>query len=231
MANCIFQGADERPCSENITTSMKVKSARGETDESICSVHEDDASPKKVRELVEAREQKVEAIMKQAEAMGLKLVPTNTVVVPPQVVTPPLAAPLTRQATAKSDVDRPKKVNTRPVNAPTDSQFAEKHDSYDLATEEAPALIKAEGQTIVGRDGVPIDIPKRIVNEAGVTDITITTAVDDRQIQNRFKNIADGDFKFKQQNYGLRDCTFCRGTGKSKIGDQTCPRCKGIGQM
>lgn len=227
MAGCIFCGTKE-----NLSTSMKVKTANGESTVPICATHEDDASPKRVRELVEARDTKIAEMSAILEPMGFKIVPiTATLVAQPvpqpagSTVVPP-AAPTV--APVRNVEARPKKVNSAAkINAPT-GEFASAAEGYD--TSDAPALLESEAQEVRGVGGVPVMIPKTLVGEAGTTEIQVITGMNNEDLQKRFKGIADGDTKFKVQNYGLKDCTFCRGTGKAKIGGGSCPRCKGVGQ-
>lgn len=220
MAGCIFCGTKE-----NISTSIKVKTARGESTEPICAAHEDDASPKRVRELVEARDAKIAEMSAILEPMGFKIVP----IAPVGVIAVPVAQPTAVAApTSSTRPAAPRKVNSAAkINAPSVNGEAA-HEGYD--TSDAPALIESEVQEVRGAGGQPVMIPKRLVTEAGTSEIVRITGITDKELQNRFKGIADGDTKFKTQDYGLKDCNFCRGTGKAKIGGGECPRCKGVGQ-
>lgn len=222
---CIFCGTKD-----NITTSIKVKTARGESTEPICAAHEDDASPKRVRELVEIRDAKIAEMSAILEPMGFKIVPISAVaavVAAHQQVQTPSAAPAAPVRTTQVD-NRPRKVNSAArIAAPSlDGEAAAQ--GYD--TSDAPALIESEAQEVRGVGGVPVMIPKTLVSEGGTTEITVIAGMNNDDLQKRFKGIADGDTKFKTQNYGLKDCNFCRGTGKAKIGGGNCPRCKGVGQ-
>lgn len=228
MVGCIFCGTKE-----NISTSIKVKTAKGETTEPICAAHEDDASPKRVRELVEARDAKITEMTAILEPMGYKIVPIGAPAPTSQAI-PPRAA-ITPEFDAQQPADarpafpaRPRKVNSAAkINAPSDA-FAKTEEGYD--TSDAPALLESEAQEVRGVGGVPVMIPKTLVSESGKTDIRVVNAMNDADIQKRFKNVTDGDTKFKVQDYGLKDCTFCSGTGRAKIGGALCPRCKGVGQ-
>lgn len=229
MVGCIFCGTRE-----NLSTSIKVKTAKGESTEPICAAHEDEASPKKVRELVEARDAKIAEMSAILEPMGFKIVPITTpgavAVSPPPALTPvpvtrPSVAPITPTAPLPA---RPRKVNSAAkINVPS-GEFSQTSEGYD--TSEAPALVESSAQEVRGVGGVPVVIPKTLVGEAGTTEISVITGINNDDLQKRFKGIADGDKKFKTQDYGLKDCTFCSGTGKAKIGGAVCPRCKGVGQ-
>lgn len=225
MAGCIFCGTKE-----NISTSIKVKTAKGESTEPICVAHEDDASPKRVRELVEARDAKIAEMSAILEPMGYKIVLIGAPAPVAQPTAPraefdaqqPVSAP------AQTGPSRPRKVNSAAkINAPS-GEFSTAAEGYD--TSNAPALIESEVQEVRGVGGVPVFIPKTLVTEGGKTDIRVVTGMNNDDIQKRFKGIADGDTKFKVQDYGLKDCTFCSGTGRAKIGGALCPRCKGVGQ-
>lgn len=221
MAGCIFCGTRE-----NISTSIRVKTAKGESTEPVCAAHEDDASPKRVRELVEIRDAKIAEMSAILEPMGYKIVSMSAVLspqAPPQTITPPPAGTV-----APARPAAPRKVNSAvKINAPSLNGEAAA-EGYD--TSEAPALIESEIQEVRGVGGVPVFIPKTLVTEGGKTDIRVIAGMNNDDIQKRFKGIADGDTKFKSQDYGLKDCTFCSGTGRAKIGGAICPRCKGVGQ-
>lgn len=223
---CIFCGTKD-----NISTSIKVKTAKGESTEPVCAAHEDEASPKKVRELVELRETKIAEMSAILEPMGYKIVPISTPVqvAQPIPVVPQAPRPAQEAPTAPGAPVRPRKVNSAArINAPAVDGEAPAQ-GYD--TSDAPALIESEAQEVRGVGGVPVFIPKTLVSEGGTTEITVISGMNNEDLQKRFKGIADGDTKFKTQNYGLKDCNFCRGTGKAKIGGGNCPRCKGVGSL
>lgn len=231
IARCVFCGTKD-----NISTSIKVKTAMGETSEPICAAHEDEANPKKVRELVEAREARMAEWAVELELMGYKIVPITAPAPTPQAIPTRAPAPaITPEFDAQQPADtkpvapaRPRKVNSAAkINAPT-NEFSKTEEGYD--TSDAPALLESEAQEVRGVGGIPVMIPKTLVTEGGKTDIRVVTAMNDADIQKRFKNVTDGDTKFKVQDYGLKDCTFCSGSGRAKIGGALCPRCKGVGQ-
>ncbi len=115
--------------------------------------------------------------------------------------------------------------------APT-SADAPAHASYDTAKDEAPAILEAEEQVVDGRCGIPTPIPKKIVSEAGVTEINIVNTGGDQALQNRFKDMAkEGKPPDFAHGYKLRQCGICVGTGIAKITGQTCPKCKGAGEL
>jgi hypothetical protein len=167
------------------------------------------------------------------EPMGFKIVPITPVVAQAVPVVQPVAGVLTAVVpgsgpTSSARPVGPRKVNSATkINAPSLNGEAAA-EGYD--TSNAPALIESEVQEVRGAGGQPVMIPKRLVTEAGTSEIHRITGITDKELQNRFKGIADGDTKFKTQDYGLKDCNFCRGTGKAKIGGGECPRCKGVGQ-
>lgn len=229
MVGCIFCGTKD-----NISTSMKVKTAKGESTAPICAAHEDEASPKKVRELVEAFEVKIAEMSAYLEPLGFKIVPINAPAPVAQAISRPSVPAAEFDATQPADAPkpaaaaRPRKVNSAAkINTPS-NEFSKTEEGYD--TSDAPALMESEAQEVRGVGGVPVIIPKTLVGEAGRTDIRVVPAMNDADIQKRFKNVTDGDTKFKVKDYGLKDCTFCSGTGKAKIGGALCPRCKGVGQ-
>jgi hypothetical protein len=173
------------------------------------------------------RDTKIAEMSVILEPMGYKIVPISA---PAPVAQPiPRVVPKTESTDPKPTATpvRPRKVNSAvKINSPSD-QFSKPSEGYD--TSEAPALIESEVQEVLGVGGVPVTIPKSLIGESGKTDIRVVTAMNDADIQKRLKGVLDGDTKFKVQDYGLKDCNFCSGTGKAKIGGGNCPRCKGVG--
>lgn len=230
MVGCIFCGTKD-----NISTSIKVKTAKGESVEPICAAHEDEASPKKVRELVEIRDAKIAEFAAILEPMGYKIVPIDAPAAPtpaPAPQAPLVAQTIVPHAPKTSDLVRPKKINTAKEIKVATNEFASANEGYNTAGDEAPSILEHEEQVVAGVGGMPVSIPKTVRDNAGGrTEITVNAGINNDELQKRFKNIADGETKFKTQGYGLKDCNFCSGTGKAKIGNNPCPRCKGVGSV
>lgn len=265
MANCIFcSGTD------NITTSMNVKTSRGETVVHICAEHEDNASPKKVRELVENRENALAEIEAKCKELGFAMVPItqqgqlSIVQAPPPVseTTVPAAKVLSEMRPKDSqkpvaEAKTPTSFKVRDVDAPAVAVDVNgkqvnlgKGQSYDVTKEvttkdgqkyRPPKTIEVEMQTVEGRAGVPIIIPKKIVSEAGASDIKVLpTAGASDKFKREFESMAARSIADKGPDFTNtggyevdepRPCNFCGGTGVAKIGKGVCPRCKGAGEI
>ena len=73
---CVFCGTEEK-----LTVSMQVTTDKGSQAVSICAEHEDDASPKKVREMVAKKEEALAELERQARELGYELAPTGSGIV------------------------------------------------------------------------------------------------------------------------------------------------------
>lgn len=218
---------------------MQVKTQHGPNTAYVCSKHEDDASPKKVRELVELKEQEFTAFEQKAKELGYKLVPLNTETINPvkEVQSPVAIAPNDNTGAVVQKKHQINKANLRPLATTGIAEHGiEAHTSYDVPEQAAPQIIDHEEQVITGRGGVPVPIPKKIVSSAGTTEVAVVDTGGDKALQQRFKNLSDTreshDFSkgyTKEAASSARPCTFCRGTGIAKIGKQACPKCKGSG--
>ncbi|MEM3000674.1 MAG: hypothetical protein QXP41_00580 [Candidatus Nitrosocaldus sp.] len=256
----------------------------------VCQDHEEHASPKRIRELIEKRESDIAEFEAKARALGYTLTPvaggiitafktdtsTDNINKSSDVSTiqqqqlqddnktqqsepkynqqsQPQSQQQPQQQPQQKNLDPRYRMATRKVRdieAPTSavdpagrSITLERHQSYN-ATEvilkdgtriDAPKERVEEAQIVPGRGGVPISIPKKVVGDAGVTDIMIVDTGGDRVIQNIFRDIARNsvnnygpDFR---SGYIVRDCTLCSGTGISRISKDACPKCKGAGTI
>jgi len=76
-------------------------------------------------------------------------------------------------------------------------------------------------------------IPAHLHGETGDTVIKYVQ-VSDRDIQNHAKEFADRTMKGDgdvavEYNERTIMCRACNGTGQARIGNQICPKCKGLG--
>lgn len=257
MNSCVFCGA-----TDNLTTSMNVKTARGETAVHICAEHEDNASPKKIRELIEGKEMALAEMEAKLKALGFAMVPLGqqgviTAVSAPTPSPVPAAKILLdlRPVKSESKIVQPTSLKVRDIDAPAvavDKSGQQvnlgKERSYDVTktvktkdgTEyRPPTVVESELQVVEVR-GVPIKLPKKIVDDTGGrTDIKfLPTAGSGQTMEKRFKEMADRsmggqspDFRHEYDVQEPRPCNFCGGTGVAKIGNQACPRCKGAGEI
>jgi hypothetical protein len=259
MNSCVFCGA-----TDNLTTSMNVKTSRGVTEVNICTEHEENASPKKVRELVESKELALAEMEAKLKALGFAMVPLGqqgsvVAVTAPTPAPAPLPAPKVlgemRPVRTESKIIQPTSLKIREMDAPAiavDKSGKQvnlgKESSYDttktVKTKDGseyrpPTTVESELQTVEVR-GVPMRLPKKIVDDqGGRLDIKILpTAGSGDAMKKRFEEMATrsmgGDSPDFRREYDVKEprpCNFCSGTGKAKIGDQDCPRCKGAGEL
>lgn len=255
MNRCIFCNT-QADCS-----SMQVKTKNASHVAWYCQTCEDLATPKKVREIIEKREADLAEFEAKAKEMGYTLTPmggggivavaapTDTPAPAPQV-----AAPTPKVQSTETRLDprqRPAARKIRDVEAPTQAVDPagrnvplEKHAVYDTTQKvtrkdgtqaEAPKSYVEEAQTIVGRGGAEIAIPKRVVGDSGTTDIAIIDNGGDAALQKNFKSLSEGSKKGQgpdfRSGYSVRECGFCKGTGIARITKSTCPKCGGKGSV
>jgi hypothetical protein len=134
----------------------------------------------------------------------------------------------------------------------------ESHDSYDisemiketiseLGDEDASPNRIAPNQEITemqevsdSRSGAVMAVPKKIESEMGTTLIQIVDSGGDKAIQERAKDMAHKSKSMTNEQWHAQNeydstrtvkCPLCRGTGITRIGNRTCPRCMGGGIM
>ena len=228
---------------------MNVKIGNDDFKISICEDHEDEASPKKVKSIVQDKATEIEKIKSMAAKYGLviseshKNAPQKTTARPsghknlhpglkpqkiegkPEETEPP--------EVTQADIDIPSSPGT--VEGAPDVHL-ERHDDYHIQSEgEVPAITAKKDQSYKTESGREITIPSVLYDDkGGKTDIRIVNTGGDRALQNRFKGLAEGskggggpDFR---NQYGVRDCIACNGTGVSRIDkSKSCPKCGGDG--
>jgi hypothetical protein len=96
---------------------------------------------------------------------------------------------------------------------------------------------KVQMQMTEGRTGQPLAIPGKRVDGTGTTRIRIQKGVNDNQLQQRFKDMADTSRSTENNSAGpdfrngyndtTRTCPICRGDCVVQGGD--CPKCEGMG--
>lgn len=95
-----------------------------------------------------------------------------------------------------------------------------------------------EYQTVPGRGGKPMRIPKKIKHNRGSTKVAIVDTGGDRTIQDRFREMADISMRtgmeghiYGRDGYDTVPCAMCEGSGIAKATSEECPKCKGVGQL
>lgn len=98
-----------------------------------------------------------------------------------------------------------------------------------------PETKEVEMQTVRGRGGQPMRIPKTIKHNIGSTVINVVDTGGDKTIQDRFKEFAkhtkesgiEGHI-YGRDGMDTADCTMCSGSGIARAGGQ-CKKCGGTG--
>ena len=237
---------------------MNVKVGETEFKVSICEDHEDDASPKKVKEMVQQKADEIEKIKEMAAKYGLsvgdQLAPKNNSPKPQKTTAQPsghknLHPGLRPQKIAKSEetLTPPEEIIETPSDIIQEPQHPaqvagapdvrlEQHNSYKTpSSEKTPTITARKNQKYITESGREVLVPQVLYDdEGGKTDIRIVNTGGDRALQNRFKGMAEGskggagpDFR---NQYAVRDCTSCGGTGVSRVNrTKACPKCGGDG--
>ena len=253
MANqCVF-------CNkvENLTVSMQVTTSKGSQTAWICSEHEDEASPKKVKSLVESKNAMIEDFERQAKELGYSLVPMGKgggLVEATRPAEPAPAVPTAPSTDGPKPMTVVKAKKIMPIAAPSVAKSSSgndvdlgSHQSYDTTQAietkkgvvQAPTITEHEEQVIMGRDGKPMVIPKKVVGEAGTTDITIVNTGGDKALQQRLKMLEQSSQVSKSAcerallagGYSAKECPLCKGCGVTKINNQQCIKCGGTGTI
>lgn len=233
---------------------MQVTTSKGAQTAWVCSEHEDDASPKKVRELVEKKNTIIEEFERQAKELGYSLVPMGKGgLVEATRPAPAPAAPTAPSTDGPKPMTVVKAKKIMPIAAPSVAKGQSgdldlgAHQSYDTTqaietkkgTVQAPTVTEHEEQVIMGRDGKPMVIPKKVVGEAGTTDITIVNTGGDKALQERLKQAVQASTMSKSAceralmagGYNAKECPLCKGCGITKINNQQCIKCGGTGTV
>ena len=226
---------------------MNVKIDSAEYKVSICKEHEDDALPKKVRELVQGKATEIEKIKEMAAKYGLtvgeqKAGPQKTTAQPSghsalhQNLKPQRLPSGQPSEMEEAPLEEPIEMPPSNVVEGASDVRLEKHDSYGSAQgNKTPTVTARQSKTYKTESGREINVPSVIYDdEGGKTDIKIVNTGGDRALQNRFKGMAEGskggggpDFR---NQYSVRDCTACGGSGGSRVSkSKPCPKCGGDG--
>lgn len=231
---------------------------------SICSDHADDATIRSVKAAYEAKKKQIDDVMKQMEALGIKVAterPAGIVVarsteksVDPRMVAEAVQPP------EKEIVEEPgtKIVSTTLLDRDTRSfagaasgsglsMSVASYNSYQVTSNGAkdgsnldPSVRMGQAKIAVveGRDGVALQLPVERRDGTGTTKLTIKSSYGDRDLQDRFKRIADEsrhdrgpDFRNHYDVDESRPCPVCRGRGVTQHRGRgiECPKCQGSG--
>lgn len=185
---------------KDISTSMSVSIDGIKYDAHICQADEEKAAPSAVRSAVSKLLQEFDELKAKAELLGYKLVPIS-------------------QALQHDS----SKQQPQPAKQSQKQQTVIKHDKPPTVDDMKAVIVDNQ---VVEASTRPIHVPKRSIGPAGETEFQVVLT-DDKEIQRRFRALNSDDVNDK--GYNVHDCMMCGGSGKSKIGDGQCPKCKGRG--
>jgi hypothetical protein len=213
---------------------------------SVCTEHEDEASPKAVKQKVGQKAEEIEDLKKKAAKLGLTLqdqaAPTPAAPAPaispkdasgPKRFHPGLKPQTIQRAEPQEEVGEIQEdIGSGEIQEDGGGEIQEdisgnagganmeRHESYATADEGVQVkTVAKDNQVITARSGRPITVPKKIHdNEGGTTNIRINNSATDASLQTRFKSIAEA-------SKGDRAHQFSKGYTV-----RDCPACTGSGR-
>lgn len=253
MQTCVFCNA-----TNNLNTTMTITVNDSKVNVYVCDTHAEDATVKTVKEAYTTKQQQIDELLKQAQALGLNvstLTKADGVLIP--TINKKAAQPEEIQliddeslegAIPTERIDN--KTGRMSVGGETSMGVVQSHTSHDLDSLESrlPQDVrkgKAKIALVEGREGIPIQIPELRVDGTGTTKVKIIKKEDDRTLQHRFKVMADrsihnsDDPHLAREGYNEKHktCPICRGTGAckqviaGKVTTTRCPKCDGLGTI
>lgn len=249
---CIICGS-----SDNLNTTMTILVDDQKIDVKLCQEHSDDVTPRQAREAYAKKKEEIDEILAKAKQFGLELAPSsgkiatfNKQPAPAPAIednkpVPELNGELLDTAIVDAVLERKVQGIGGTVSSDYGSQVLQANNAYDIGnfgTDKLPAEVrrgKVKMAIAEGRCGQPMAIPEVRRDGTGTTVLRVVKGGGDAELQRRFKSHAgsvDSDgantHAFSSGGYAVRDCPFCRGEGRIKIGEdkyQECPKCDGSG--
>lgn len=214
---------------EKLETSMSVKVDNINYQVSVCVEHEDDASPKLIRERLREVLQEIEDARDLLDRYGINMGLTTT---SPTSTAPRQQAFRNEPAVSTKSPTGTQRPQPVPQPAPNKDGICGKCKMDPC--ECPPEVTSKKMQKITAPSGQQHVIPETILDaEGGRTEVRIVNTGGDNALQRRFKNMADRtrgdkgpDFR---NNYDVKDCPVCEGSGINKVNQGKCPKCDGGG--
>ena len=219
---------------------------------SLCEQHQNKTQLPSLKKAYLKKKQAIEKLKQQAKQYGFDVMDTAPagqaikVSMPAKTAGPTImhvqkSGEQTSQPAPSSDAPASgPAVSTqgRPLlaNVPEDAE-APRFAAHEIDKKRAPKVLSTTEQIYERGDGLPIKLPKRIVSEAGETNIRVVQTGGDAAMQARLKNLKnqldrdENAHSFNKDGYALRTCTLCQGKGKTAINGQTCAKCNGAGEI
>ena len=239
---------------DNLNTSMDITFNDKKYTIYLCDEHADDTTPKQAKAALSTKMEKLEEIIKQAEAMGLKIVnpseQSKIIVVEQGSVPAPKADKRTVSklpgfkgvsgaATGEgASVNLPGHASISVDNVMQQTVSDMKSQGKLNENVATPENYETEAQMLTTSTRGAIILPKKQSGNTGTTEIRVVQT-DNRQLQDRFKSEADESLQTDQSILKSKKtytddavpCTFCRGSGISRMGGVACPKCQGTGLL
>ena len=241
--------------SDDLNTSMDLSIDDKKHTIHLCDEHADDTTPKQAREALKKRVSQLEDIIKQAEALGLTIVhPSESkkviVVDNPEAeaAAPAVAKTLQKlpefkgasgSASGEGGSVGVASHSAIPIDSVMNNTISEMKESGKLASDVRPETYERELQQLTTKSGRQVILPSKIVGNTGTTVVKVVDSGGDRALQDRFKSEAQNSVGMEQGTLSAQPsyendtvmCTFCGGTGVSRMGNVACPKCNGAGLL
>lgn len=253
---CLYCGTQEK-----IVIDMTMSLVEGESPVaiSLCEQHQNKTQLPSLKKAYLKKKQAIEKLKQQAKQYGFDVMDTAPagqavkIAVPAKAAGPTIvhvqksgeqtqsqAAPASQQLSPSDAQSAGPAVSTqgRPLlaNVPEDAE-APRFAAHEIDKKKAPKVLSTTEQIYERGDGLPIKLPKKIVSEAGETNIRVVQTGGDAAMQARLKNLKsqldqnENAHSFNKDGYALRTCTLCQGKGKTAINGQICAKCNGAGEI
>lgn len=212
----------------------------------ICDVHADDATVKTAREAYLKRQEMIDEVLKQAEALGISVSqsegsgliiarsnssdsqqrnkPNSSYDSQPNNTDEFWAQEDGKDWIPTAKVDAIDSKGVRPIGGNTEHGAISAHSSYTVSGEKdiLPSHVrngKVKVDVFEGRSGAPVAIPTKRIDGTGTTHIQIVNTENDQKLQQRFKNLASNSMQDRHPG-------FKSGYDAST---RSCPFCQGTG--
>jgi hypothetical protein len=246
VRSCLFCGTQEKLV---IDVTMSLVEGEPPVAVCLCEQHKNKTQISALKKAYLKKRQAIEKLKQQAKQYGFDVLDSQPAQAPRPQAAPaskPQPAPsivrIKPQEQPASDPATPSgpivaREKQRFANVPTDPVEAPRIAAHEIDPKKAPRVFSTTEQVVERGDGLPIKIPKKIVGEAGETDIRVIQTGGDAAMQTRLKNLKqaldqnDTAHIFHSDGYALRTCTLCQGKGKTAINGQICPKCNGAGEI
>ena len=210
----------------------------------VCDSHLD-ISISKVRGIIVDKRNKLLKLIEEMKSLGLdvSIIAGNNVSVAEKKGVKQVEVESEVEVEPEVKVNKiAKKVNKKMANTRSISgEGADRFSTYDVDSmvgKEAkaagcavPVVEEIELQVVAGKGGVPVQIPKRVKDSIGSTEIHIVPTSNKMIDHGKFDERSfAGSYDAAAHARGFKECNLCSGTGESHSkGHSVCPKCKGTG--